>query len=57
MLDKNQQLFNKSTAKFKPIILQPNSSEEEITRKLKAAPLDLTVRIAAAIGRIWQESA
>lgn len=57
MLDKNQQLFNKSTTKFKPIILQPNSSEEEITRKLKAAPLDLTVRIAAAIGQIWQESA
>ncbi|MGL6342140.1 MAG: hypothetical protein ACRC80_23710 [Waterburya sp.] len=42
---------------FKPIILQPNSSEEEIARKLKTAPLALTVKIAAAIGRLWQESA
>jgi hypothetical protein len=41
----------------KPIILHFNSSEEEIAQKLKAAPFDLTVKIAAAIGRLWQESA
>ncbi|MDJ0571423.1 MAG: hypothetical protein QNJ53_20570 [Pleurocapsa sp. MO_192.B19] len=41
----------------KLIILHLNSSEEEITKKLKAAPLELTIRIAAAIGNVWQQSA
>ena len=31
-------------------------SEEEITQKLKAAPLEFTVRITAAIGNVWRES-
>jgi hypothetical protein len=41
----------------KSIILHFNSSEEEIAQKLKAAPFALTVKIAAAIGHLWQESA
>ena len=57
MLDKDQQLSNKPTVVFKPIVLYHNSSEEEIMRLLKQAPFALTVRIAAAIGHVWQESA
>ena len=41
----------------KSIVLHLNSSEEEITKKLKAAPLEFTVRITAAIGNVWRESA
>jgi len=41
----------------KSIILHLNSSEEEITKELKAVPLEFTVRIAAAIGNVWQQSA
>ncbi len=41
----------------KSIILHLNSSEEEITRKLKAVPLEFTIKVAAAIGNVWQKSA
>lgn len=39
-----------------PIVLQPDSSEEEIANQLRQAPLELTVKIAAAIGHVWRES-
>ncbi|MGV2831631.1 hypothetical protein [Myxosarcina sp. GI1(2024)] len=55
--DQQYHLFNKSTVTSESIVLRPDSSEEEITKKLKKAPLDLTVKIAAAIGTIWRESA
>jgi len=41
----------------KSIVLHLNSSEEEITKKLKAVPLEFTVKVAAAIGNVWQRSA
>ena len=31
-------------------------SKEEIWAKLRTAPLDLSVKIAAAIGCLWEES-
>ena len=39
------------------VILHYNSSEEEITKKLKVAPFEFTVKVAAAIGNVWQQSA
>jgi hypothetical protein len=39
----------------KPIVLYLNSSEEEITRKLRAVPLDFTIKLTAAIGNVWQQ--
>ena len=38
------------------IVLKADDSEEEILAKLKTAPLDLSLKIAAAIGHLWQES-
>ena len=37
-------------------MLRADESEEEILAKLKTAPLDLSVKIAAAIGYLWEES-
>ena len=39
------------------VIICYNSSEEEIIKKLKVAPFDFTVKLAAAIGKAWQQSA
>jgi hypothetical protein len=55
--NKSQLCYTLTTTTFEPIVLHADSSEEEIVKKLKAAPLFLTVKIAAAIGRVWQESA
>ena len=38
------------------IVLRADESEEEILAKLKTSPLDLSLKIAAAIGHLWQES-
>lgn len=38
------------------IVFRADESEEEILAKLKTAPLDLSVKIAAAIGYLWEES-
>ena len=41
----------------KSIVLYLNSSEEEIAKKLKLVPFEFTVKVAAAIGNIWQKPA
>ena len=48
---------NQSCSSNKQVILHYDSSEEEITQKLKVAPFEFTVKVAAAIGNVWQQSA
>ena len=38
------------------IVFRADESEEEILAKLKTAPLNLSLKIAAAIGYLWSES-
>ena len=52
-----EQCRNQYYSSNKQIIFHYDSSEEEITKKLKLAPFEFTIKVAAAIGNVWQQSA
>lgn len=52
-----EQCMNQHCSSNKQIFLYYNSNEEEIIQKLKVAPFEFTVKLAAAIGNVWQQSA
>ncbi len=55
--NKERRRANSPAITSKPIVIYDVSNEEEIIKKLKVAPFELTVKIAAAIGHVWQKSA